>query len=141
MVYTELISHITSAQNIVLSISSVVSTKLKSYSERILKRITTRKTPTINGKVPELPNRVIKMRYEGDNFHHDTKPAVEYTNGDKYWYRKGDVHRENGPAIELANGDKWWVIEGEIHRTGGPAIEYADGRKLWVENGIFIKQN
>ena len=29
------------------------------------------------------------------------------------WYLNGKRHREDGPAIELSNGDKYWYINGE----------------------------
>jgi hypothetical protein len=32
---------------------------------------------------------------------------IEY--GDKVWRNeKGEIHRKNGPAIEFADGDKFW---------------------------------
>jgi hypothetical protein len=86
--------------------------------------------------------------------HRKDGPAIEYDNGDKYWYLYGERHREDGPAIELItgykswyqngkrhrddgpaiinnNGDKEWFIEGKRHREDGPAVEYADGKKSW----------
>ena len=36
-----------------------------------------------------------------------------YTNN-KYWYNRNDsIHRLDGPAIEYANGDKYWYINGK----------------------------
>ena len=52
------------------------------------------------------------------------------------WYNKDNqLHREDGPAVEYANGDKFWFINGKQHREDGPAIEYANGDKLWFING------
>jgi len=48
------------------------------------------------------------------------------------------LHREGGPAIEWANGDKFWYINGKIHRTDGPAVEYANGSNLWYINGKCV---
>jgi hypothetical protein len=62
-------------------------------------------------------------------------PAIERTNGSKYWYVNGQCHRSDGPAIEWADGTKFWYVDGELHRTDGPAIEYADGTKEWYVNG------
>jgi hypothetical protein len=35
-----------------------------------------------------------------------------YPNGDKVYYDNDDFHRLDGPAIEFANGDKYWYING-----------------------------
>jgi hypothetical protein len=40
-------------------------------------------------------------------------PAIEWSNGTKYWYRNDKLHREVGPAIEWANGNKSWYLHGE----------------------------
>ena len=69
-----------------------------------------------------------------DKYHRKSGPAVEYDNGDKYWYICGKRHRVDGPAVEHANGDKFWYINGERHRVDGPAIEIADGYKAWYLN-------
>ncbi len=60
---------------------------------------------------------------------------VEWSNGDKYWYKKGELHRDDGPAVECWNGSKVWYFEGKSHRIDGPAIEYADGTKKWFIEG------
>jgi hypothetical protein len=36
---------------------------------------------------------------------------AEYSNGSKYWCRNGQYHREDGPAIECSNGDKFWYLD------------------------------
>ena len=54
----------------------------------------------------------IEYRLNGKR-HRTEGPAVEYPNGDKYWYVNGKLHRINGPAVERINGDKWWCINGE----------------------------
>ena len=38
--------------------------------------------------------------------------CIEYTNGNKIWYKNGLWHRENGPAVEFRNGDKAWYKNG-----------------------------
>ena len=70
-----------------------------------------------------------------DIIHREDGPAVEYANGNKYWYLNGKYHREYGPAVEKSNGDKEWYLNGELHREGGPAVEYASGDKYWYLNG------
>ena len=67
--------------------------------------------------------------------HREDGPAVECTDGSKYWYINGKQHREDGPAAEWSNGDKSWWINGELHREDGPAIEWADGTKRWYLYG------
>jgi len=64
-------------------------------------------------------------------FHRFDAPAVEYLNGDKWWYKEGKLHRDDGPAIEKVNGNKWWYKKGMYHRTYGPAIEFINGEKYW----------
>ena len=64
---------------------------------------------------------------------------IEYTNGNKYWYKEDVIHREDGPAIEYPNGDKCWYKEGLLHRNDGPAVEYADGDKRWFLYNELIK--
>ena len=36
-----------------------------------------------------------------------------YENGAKKWrLPNGNLHREHGPAVEYTNGDKWWYLNG-----------------------------
>ena len=67
-------------------------------------------------------------------------PAVEYANGERYWYHNGQYHREGGPAVELANGTKYWYRNGQLHREDGTACEYADGTKSWHLNGQNLSE-
>ena len=46
----------------------------------------------------------------------------------------GQLHREHGAAIEYTNGDNYWYLNGQRHRIDGPAVEYADGPKAWFIN-------
>ena len=66
--------------------------------------------------------------------HRDNGPAVEYADGDKFWFQNGQRHRTDGPVIERGNGTKEWFQSGQRHRTDGPAIEYSDGDKSWYIN-------
>lgn len=59
---------------------------------------------------------------------------------DKYkicYFKKGtDIfHREDGPALEYCNGEKYWFFDGDLHRINGPAIEYNNGYISWHING------
>jgi hypothetical protein len=81
-------------------------------------------------------NGTIRWYKEGtEELHREDGPAVEYTNGSKYWYLNDECHREDGPAIEYSNGSKFWYLNGELHREDGPAIEYSNGSKFWYLNG------
>ena len=46
-------------------------------------------------------------------FHRLDGPAVEHSNGDKWWYKEGRLHREDESAVELGNGYKRWFYEGK----------------------------
>ena len=67
--------------------------------------------------------------------HRENGPAIEYADGDKFWYQNGQLHRTDGPAVEWSDGTESWYQNGLRHRTDGPAVEYADGTKRWYING------
>ena len=76
----------------------------------------------------------LKEWYQRGELHRDgDKPAIEYTNGTRWWYQQGKLHRDDDkPAREYADGAKWWYQRGELHRDNDrPAIEYANGTKRW----------
>jgi hypothetical protein len=63
--------------------------------------------------------------------------------GDKYYYKDKAMtiyHREDGPAIEWSNGGKYWFLNGKYHREDGPAIELFDGGKSWYLNGVKLTE-
>lgn len=43
------------------------------------------------------------------NFERLGGPALEFTNGNKEWYRANRLHREDGPAIDYADRKEWWL--------------------------------
>ena len=58
------------------------------------------------------------------------------------WVNKsGAFHREDGPAVEYSNGTKYWWVNGRLHREDGPAIEYADGSKRWYVDGEYLTES
>ena len=73
--------------------------------------------------------------------HRENDPAVEYSNGEKYWYQNDQLHRIDGPAIDRVNGHKEWWQNGQLHRTDGPAIEWRDGDKRWYINGEELTES
>ena len=78
---------------------------------------------------------MMEYKNEKGQYHREDGPAVEYTDGSKFWYQNGMLHREDGPAIERANGTKKWYKNDIRHRTDGPAIEWVNGTKEWWVNG------
>ena len=85
-----------------------------------------------NLKVDEYGNKHW-YNENGERHRDDDQPAVEYANGNRFWYQNGKPHRDGDqPAAEYANGDKLWYQHGKLHRDGGkPAIEYMSGYKAW----------
>jgi len=76
-----------------------------------------------------------KFWYQNGKLHREDGPAIEWVKGDKEWYQNGKRHREDGPAIKYVNGHKEWYKDGKLHRVDGPAIEYVNGHKEWYKNG------
>lgn len=69
-----------------------------------------------------------------------TLTKVVNKDGNINWYNsKKQLHRIYGPAVERTNGNKFWYQNGRLHREDGPACEYADGIKYWYKNGKYIK--
>jgi hypothetical protein len=64
----------------------------------------------------------------------ESKYGIEYLN------ELGQYHREDGPAIEFSDGTKYWYIKGQFHREDGPAREFPDGSKFWYLNGEYYTE-
>ena len=79
-------------------------------------------------------DKIIYRDPKTKKLHRIDGPAVEYANGDKFWYQNGKLHRVDGPAMELSNGTKEWYQNNQRHRVDGPSIEYANGSKYWHQN-------
>ena len=69
--------------------------------------------------------------------------CIEYTNGDKKWYKNEILHRDNDlPAVEFENGTKKWYQYGLLHRDNDlPAIEFCNGTKQWYKNGKLYNKD
>ena len=80
----------------------------------------------------------LRRRNDKGQLHSLYSPAVEYSDGNKFWYQNDKQHRTDGPAVEYTNGGKAWYLNGAKHRTDGPAVEYSDGSKAWYLNDDFI---
>lgn len=38
------------------------------------------------------------------------------SNEERHWYKNNILHREDGPAIEYPNGENYWYLEGRRYR-------------------------
>lgn len=43
----------------------------------------------------------------------ETGAGIIYGTNSKSWYKNRKLHREDGPAMEFTNGDKFWYLNGE----------------------------
>jgi len=87
-------------------------------------------------------NRVGTKRYYKDNkftvLHRLDGPAVEHTDGSKFWYKDGELHRIDGPAVIYANGVNYWVVDGK-ELTSKEVDEFK--RKLAIKAEIQNHKN
>ena len=51
-----------------------------------------------------------------------------------YYNENNEYHREDGPAMEFVNGNKFWYKNDLLHREDGPAREYSSGKKEYWYN-------
>lgn len=61
----------------------------------------------------------------------------------KKYYKDKDckiIHREDGPAIEFSNGGKFWVINGKFHKEDGPAIIFSNNDVEYWLNDISYSE-
>ena len=99
---------------------------------------------TISGK--EYYQTILKFKdrtvyYLNGKCHREDGPAIEFADGDKFWYKDSKYHRDDGPAIESANGSKEWYKYGKLHRDDGPAVEDANGDKeWWLNDELYSKE-
>ena len=57
---------------------------------------------------------------------------------DKIWRNKeGELHREDGPAIEHSNGTRFWFKNGLKHREDGPTFIWESGEHEYYLNGQY----
>jgi len=77
----------------------------------------------------------VRWYNEQSQLHREGAPAIEWADGDKFWYINGELHREDGPAVEFLDGGKEWWNKDSLHRLDGPAVECASGHKAWYING------
>ena len=58
----------------------------------------------------------------------------------KYYNSAGQLHRDEGPAVECTNGYKFWVQNGMLHRTNGPAVVYTNNELQWWIHGEHMSE-
>ena len=58
----------------------------------------------------------------------------------RYYNTNGELHRTDGPAVEWSNGVKFWYHNDRLHRTDGPAVEWANGHNEWWINGVILTE-
>ena len=65
------------------------------------------------------------------------KYRIEVDSSGNRFYRNAasQPHRIGGPAIEFTDGSKFWYQNGKLHRIDGAAVEWAGGSKEWYING------
>lgn len=74
------------------------------------------------------------------------RPAMEVSNGDKYWYENGEYINDNTtPTILKPDGTKEWRRNGELSRTNPysyedlPSIVRPDGTREWYKYGYLFR--
>jgi len=82
-------------------------------------------------KTIKCDDRIETLNDKDELHSFNDNPAVDFNNGDKWWYKEGKLHRLDGPAIEFSDGEKWWYKDGKLHRLDGPAIEWLNGLRCW----------
>jgi hypothetical protein len=64
----------------------------------------------------------------------DDKPTlIEYFDGTKCWHLNGLAHREDGPALDFSNGEKYYYL------NGVPFSEEAYWKELF-KNGLITEK-
>lgn len=56
-------------------------------------------------------------------------PALINKRG-KFWYLHGSRHREDGPAVEYSNGSRFWYLDNYQYRNEEEFLEEIQARKI-----------
>jgi hypothetical protein len=85
---------------------------------------------------------VLIKKYDGKEttyYNPGSGPTVVHDDGTKEWRVNGELHRDNDlPAVEYANGDRAWYTRGEHARKGAPPFVYANGDKRWSAGSLTV---
>lgn len=57
----------------------------------------------------------------------------------KKYTLNGKLHRIDGPAMEWSDGDNFWYLNGQLHRTDGPAWKFTDPNEKHSEEFFYYK--
>jgi hypothetical protein len=81
--------------------------------------------------------------YAGNESHNKFESNDQEYKNYKHWcityYNENNLtHRLDGPAVEYSNGSKFWYKNGKLHREAGPAREYYNEYKEYWYNGEQI---
>ena len=71
-----------------------------------------KKYPEFTGSLIDIKDDVAWYK-DGLCHREDGLSALEWADGSKEWCKKGVLHREDGPAVEYVNGNKYWYLDGE----------------------------
>lgn len=94
------------------------------------------------------------MWYKNGSLHREDGPAVEYSDGPKYWYLYNIEFSESKYKTEIskktnmkngwttdAYGTKIHYVNDQLHCDDGPAVVYEDGCRKWVKYGKFHRED
>ena len=72
----------------------------------------------------------------------ETYTVTVDVNGTVRYYKPNTeiLHRIDGPAIEYSDGSKYYYVDDNLHRIDGPAIEYANGTKVYYVDGVYFSE-
>ena len=63
------------------------------------------------------------------------------TCGTRWYFNSArELHRTDGPAVEWTDGTKFWYQNSLLHRTDGPAVEWNDDSMEWYINGKSLTE-
>jgi len=65
---------------------------------------------------------------------------IDGYDGDKVWHLLDKLHREDGPAVEYKDGDLFWFINGEPHRIIINNVQQPYGYKEYWLNGTILNE-
>lgn len=84
-------------------------------------------------------SRAVCYKVNGE-YHREDGPAIEYFDGNNFWYYYGKLHREDGPAIEDPQECVYyWYYHDKLHRFDGPAVVSKKGGKSYFIYGKEIE--
>jgi len=100
-----------------------------------------KKVNELKMKTVKYGNRVETLNDKGELHSFNDKPAVEWNDGDKEWYKEGKLHRTDRPAVMFDKICESWFKKGFRHRLDGPAIKWVHGNEdYYIEDIRYTKK-